>query len=383
MDMKPKMTFLASACLAATGFLSHANAQEQTIRIATVNPLSGPSAHMGKDNENGARMAIDELNAKGIMIGGRKAVFQLQSEDDGADPKQATAVAAKLVDAKVAAVIGHLNSGTSIPASKIYNDAGIPMISPASTNPKLTAQGYKSIFRVVTSDEKMGTVLGAYAAETLKAKTVAIIDDRTAYGQGVADEFGRGATAAGMSIVARQYTSDKATDFSAILTAVKAKKPDVIFYGGMDAVGGPMLRQMKQLNINARFMGGDGVCTGALPKLAGDGIGEGNVICGENGGIEEANRAALNDFKSAYEKRYGIAVVYNAAYAYDATMAVAAAMQKAGSADPAKYLAAMSGISFKGKTGEIAFDGKGDLRNGAVSIFTYVDGHHVLKSLIR
>lgn len=374
---------LISACLVGVCLLNHASAQEQTIRIATVNPLSGPSAHMGKDNENGARMAIEELNAKGIMIGGKKVIFQLQSEDDGADPKQATAIAAKLVDAKVAAVIGHLNSGTSIPASKIYNDAGIPMVSPASTNPKLTAQAYKSIFRVVTSDEKMGTVMGAYAAKTLKAKTVAIIDDRTAYGQGVADEFARGAAAAGVTIVARQYTSDKATDFSAILTAIKAKNPDIVFYGGMDAVGGPMLRQMKQLSINARFMGGDGICTGSLPKLAGDGMGDNNVICGENGGVEESNRAALNDFKAAYQKRYGIPVVYNAAYAYDATMAVAQAMQKADSAEPSKYLAAMSSVNFKGKTGDIIFNAKGDLKNGAVSVFTYTGGHHELISLIR
>lgn len=381
--MKPSYLSLLSAGLALSASINCAHAQEQSVRIATVNPLSGPSAHMGKDNENGVRMAIEELNARALVIGGKKIVFQLQSEDDGADPKQATAIAAKLVDAKVAAVIGHLNSGTSIPASKIYNDAGIPMVSPASTNPKLTAQAYKAIFRVVTSDEKMGSVMGAYAAKTLKAKTVAIIDDRTAYGQGVADEFARGAGAAGVNIVTRQYTSDKATDFSAILTAIKAKNPDVVFYGGMDAVGGPMLRQMKQLGIQAKFMGGDGICTGALPKLAGDGMGENNVICGENGGVDEANRAVLNNFKAAYQQRYGIPVVYNAAYAYDATMAVVQAMQKANSVEPSAYLPAMSTVNFKGKTGDIVFDAKGDLKNGAVSVFTYSGGHHELIALIR
>ena len=244
------------------------------VTIGHVSPVSGAIAHLGKDNEYGARMAIEELNAAGVTMDGHKVRLELMAEDDAADPKQATAVAQKLVDAKVAGVIGHLNSGTTIPASKIYSDAGIPQISPSATNPKYTRQGYKTAFRVVADDVQLGSTLGKYAVNTLKAQKIAVIDDRTAYGQGVAEEFTKAAQAAGAEIVAKEYTNDKATDFNAILTSIKGKKPDVVFFGGMDAVGGPMLKQMKSLGVNAKFMGGDGVCTSQLPALAGDAIGE-------------------------------------------------------------------------------------------------------------
>src|SRR3990167_4439258 len=220
-------------------------ADAQVIKIGHVGPTSGAIAHLGKDNENGAKMAIEELNDAGLTIGGAPTKFELLAEDDAADPKQGTAAATKLVDAKVAGVIGHLNSGTTIPASQIYNDAGIPQISPSATNPKYTRQGYAGVFRMVADDVHLGGTLGKYAVETLKAKTVAVIDDRTAYGQGVADEFEKGVAAAGGTVVGREFTNDKATDFNAILTTLKAKKPDVVFFGGMDAVAGPMLKQMN------------------------------------------------------------------------------------------------------------------------------------------
>src|SRR6187399_1233840 len=246
MQFTTKMIPLAGAI--ALVFAGAASAQE-VVKIGHVGPISGAIAHLGKDNENGARMAIDELNAKGVVIGGKKIKFELLAEDDAADPKQGTAAAQKLVDAKVNGVIGHLNSGTSIPASKIYSDAGIPQISPSATNPKYTRQGFKSAFRVVANDGQLGGTLGRYAVQELKGKSIVTIDDRTAYGQGVAEEFAKAVKASGGQIQDSQYTTDKATDFTAILTAVKAKKPDIVFYGGMDAVAGPMIRQMKQLGI--------------------------------------------------------------------------------------------------------------------------------------
>lgn len=291
-----------------TLFAASAHAQEQVVKIGHVAPLSGQVAHLGKDNENGARMAIDALNAKGLTIGGKKVKFQLLSEDDAATPQQGTAAAQKLVDAKVNGVIGHLNSGTTIPASKIYNDAGIPQISPSATNPKYTQQGFKGAFRVVANDGQLGGALGRYAATTLKVKNVAIIDDRTAYGQGVADEFAKAAKAAGLNIVGRQYTNDKATDFNAILTAIKGKNPDLVFFGGMDAVGGPMLRQLKQLGITPKFMGGDGICTEQLSSLAGDGMADGQVICAEAGGVEDSQKKGLEEFRAAYQKKFGTEV---------------------------------------------------------------------------
>jgi len=379
-QFKTKMIPFAGAV--AFAFSGTLYAQE-VVKIGEVAPITGPIAHLGKDVENGARMAIDELNARGTMIGGKKVKFELVAEDDGGDPKQGTAVAQKLVDDKVNGVIGHLNSGTTIPASKIYFEAGIPQISPAATNPKYTQQGFNTAFRVVANDGQLGGTLGRYAANVLKAKNIAVIDDRTAYGQGVAEQFSKGAKAAGVNIVATQFTNDKATDFNAILTAIKAKNPDLVFFGGMDAVAGPMLRQMKQLGINARFMGGDGICSEGLAELAGTGMANGQVICAEAGGVEDSRRNGIDNFKAAYKKKFGIDVQTYSPYAYDAVMTMAEAMQKAGSAQPARYLPELAKIHHQGVTGNIAFDTKGDIKDGALTLYTYKDGKRTLLAVTK
>jgi branched-chain amino acid transport system substrate-binding protein len=368
--MQVKLKAIVGAALITLG--TSAFAQELVVKIGHVGPTSGGIAHLGKDNENGARMAIEELNAKGVTIGGKKAKFELLAEDDAGDPKQGTAVAQKLVDSKVNGVVGHLNSGTTIPASKVYHDAGIPQISPSATNPKYTRNGYKTAFRVVADDVHLGGTLGRYAAKELKAKTFAVIDDRTAYGQGVAEEFEKAVKAAGGKIAERQFTTDKATDFTAILTAVKSKKPDVVFYGGMDAVAGPMIRQMKQLGINAKFMGGDGICSGELPKLAAGTMADNQVVCAEAGGVEGKQKAGMEKFKADFKKKFNADVQIYAPYVYDAVNVMVAAMVKAGSADPAKYLPVLAKTKdYKGVTGDITFDEKGDIKNGALTLFTY------------
>ena len=378
--MTTKLIPLAIA-LAVAGSAS----AQQVVKIGHVSPTSGPVAHLGKDMENAARMAVEELNAKGIVIGGQKVSFQLVAEDDASDPKQGTAVAQKLVDARVKGVIGHLNSGTSIPASKIYNDAGIPQISPATTAPQYTRQRFPGTFRVVADDSKLGGTLAKYAVDTLKVKNIAVIDDRTTYGQGVATEFIKGAKGPGVKIVGKEFTSATATDYTAILTSIRAKKPDLIFFGGMDAVGGPMLKQMKNLGITARFMGGDGVCTDALGRLAGDAVGaEGKVICAEAGGVTgAAQEKTMSDFRARFKQKTGQDVQLYAPYVYDAVMVMTAAMQKAGSAEPSKYLPELKKIQYKGVTGDIRFDAKGDIENGALTLFTYKDGKKAKLDVIR
>jgi len=337
-----KMIPLAAAL--AFAFAGTASAQEEIVKIGHVGPISGAIAHLGKDNENGAKMAVDELNAKGVVIGGKKVKIELLTEDDAADPKQGTAAAQKLVDAKVNGVIGHLNSGTTIPASKIYHDAGIPQISPSATNPKYTLQGFNTAFRVCANDGQLGGTLGRYAVQVEKAKKVAVIDDATAYGQGVAIEF------------------------------TKASNPDVIFFGGMDAVAGPMLRQMKTLGIKAKFMGGDGICTEALATLAGDAMGDGQVVCAEAGGVEDSGKAAMEAWREAYKKKFGIDVQIYAPYVYDAVMTMVQAMKDAGSAEPAKYLPFLAKIKYKGITGNIEFDKNGDMKDGTMTLYTYKGG---------
>jgi branched-chain amino acid transport system substrate-binding protein len=374
-----KYSLLASAALLAM------SAQAQTVvKIGHVGPISGAIAHLGKDNENGARLAIEDLNAKGISIGGAKVKFELVAEDDAADPKQGAAAAQKLVDGKVNGVIGHLNSGTSIPASKIYSDAGIPQISPSATNPKFTRQGYKTTFRVVADDVHLGGTLGRYAVNTMKGKNIAVIDDRTAYGQGVADEFEKAVKAAGGTIVGREFTNDKATDFMPILTTLKGKKPDVVFFGGMDAVAGPMLKQMKSLGVSAKFMGGDGICTSELSKLAGDAMADGQVVCAEAGGVEGAQKKAMDDFGVRYKKRFNDDVKLYAPYVYDAVNLMVDAMVTAKSSDPAKYLPVLAKTTgYKGVTGTISFDDKGDVKNGALTLYTYKGGKRDVMSVVR
>ena len=357
---------------------------QDVVKIGHVGPTSGQIAHLGKDNENGARMAIEELNAKGVTIGGKKVKLELLAEDDAGDPKQGTAAAQKLVDSKVMGVIGHLNSGTSIPASKIYSDAGIPQISPSATNPKFTRQGYKTTFRVVADDVHLGGTLGRYSVKELKGKSIAVIDDRTAYGQGVADEFEKGVKAAGGKTVGREFTNDKATDFTAILTSLKAKKPDIVFFGGMDAVAGPMMRQMKQLGIEAKFVGGDGICSSELPKLAAGTMGDGQVVCAEAGGVEGAAKKSMEDFSVAFKKKYNADVQVYAPYVYDAVNVMVAAMVKAGSSDPAKYLPVLAKTDgYKGVTGIIGFDAKGDIKNGALTLYTYKGGKREQIAVVR
>ncbi len=371
------------ALAVAALFSCAAHAQTVTVKIGHVAPMTGGIAHLGKDNEAGAKLAIADLNKSNIKIGGKTVKFELLSEDDGADPKQGTAAAQKLVDAKVAGVVGHLNSGTTIPASKIYSDAGIPQISPSATNPKYTLQGFKTAFRVVANDGQLGGTLGRYAINDLKGKTVAIIDDRTAYGQGVADEFAKGVQAAGGKIVGREYTTDKATDFMAILTNIKGKKPDVVFYGGMDAVAGPMLRQLKQLGIQAKFMGGDGICTTELPKLAGDALGDNMLYCAEAGGVVGKYVEKDKAFRARFQKEMKAEVKLYAPYVYDATMVMVEAMKKANSTDPKKYLPELAKIKYDGVTGPISFDKNGDINGGTLTLYTYKGGKRDLVKVIQ
>jgi branched-chain amino acid transport system substrate-binding protein len=373
MQLKFKLT-AAAALLAGVGV---ASAQDIVVKIGHVAPVSGPQASYGKDNENGARMAIEDLNAQNVVIGGKKAKFELLAEDDAADPKQGTAAAQKLCDAKVSAVVGHLNSGTTIPASKVYNDCGIPHITPSATNPTLTKPGYKTTFRLLANDNALGAGLAFYAADALKLKSVAIIDDRTAYGQGVADVFKATAKAKGIQVVDEQYTTDKATDFMAILTAIKAKNPDAIFFGGMSPQAGPMLRQMEQLGMsNAKYFGGDGICDQEIIKLSGGAKTLGNVICAEGGASLEKMPGGVA-WKKRYDAKFpGQFQVYSP-YVYDATMVLVDAMKRAGSTDPKAITAELPKTNYKGVTTTVQFEPNGELKNPAMTLYTYRDGKKI------
>ncbi|ATE61492.1 branched-chain amino acid ABC transporter substrate-binding protein [Thauera sinica] len=368
-----KKTVVAAAVMSIG--LGAAQAQEAVVKLGSAAPLTGTIAHLGKDLENGTRLAIETINAQGVTIGGKKVRFELIGEDDQADPRTGTTVAQRLVDAGVKGVVGHLNSGTSIPASRIYDQGGIPQISPASTNPKLTLQNFKGVFRTIANDVQQGGALGSFAVKGLGAKKVAIIDDRTAYGQGLADETEKAVKAAGAQVVAREFTTDKATDFNAILTKIRATGPDVIFFGGMDAQAGPMLRQLKQLGVNAKFLTGDGGCSPEMIKLAGDAM-TATTYC-SMAGLPLDKMPGGAAFRDQYRKRFNGEVQLYAPYAYDAAMAIVKAMEKAGSPEPSKYLPELKKSDFAGVTGNVSFDGKGDIKEGAVTIYSFKDGNWV------
>jgi branched-chain amino acid transport system substrate-binding protein len=270
--------------------------------------------------------------------------------------------------------VGHLNSGTTIPASKVYNDCGIPHVTGAATNPNLTKPKYDTTFRIIANDDALGAALANYAAKTLKLKKVAVIDDRTAYGQGVAEVFKRVAKANGMQIVDEQFTNDKATDFMAILTAIKAKAPDSVFYGGMDPQAGPMLRQMEQLGMGkVKYFGGDGICTAEIAKLAAGAKTLENVVCAE-GGASLAKMPGGTAWKKRYDEKYpGQFQVYSP-YTYDATFVLVDAMKRANSIDPKKYIPELKKSNFKGVTATIAFEANGEVKNPASTLYVYKDG---------
>ncbi|MGH8636875.1 MAG: branched-chain amino acid ABC transporter substrate-binding protein, partial [Burkholderiales bacterium] len=340
--------------------------KEITVRIGHAAPLTGGIAHLGKDNENGARLAIDQANAKGITIGGAKVKFELLAEDDEEKPDRGPIIAQKFADAKVSGVVGHLNSGVTIPASAVYHQAGIPMVSGSATNPKLTEQGFKEIFRIVGRDDQQGPAIASYLMSQFKLKTVAVIDDATAYGEGLANEVEKALKAAGVEVLPRERGTKDTRDWKAVLTKLRARNPDAVFYGGMDATGGPLLKQGRELGIKAVFAFGDGGCTDKMAELAGEKNTEG-MICSQAGiPVQAASKAFLD----AYKKKFDMDPILYAPFTYDATNLLIAAMQKADSADPAKYLPALASIEHKGASGTIRFDEKGDRKDAEITIFT-------------
>ncbi|MCA2997501.1 MAG: branched-chain amino acid ABC transporter substrate-binding protein [Rhodocyclaceae bacterium] len=348
------------------------------VKIAHAGPLTKKTPHLGKDDENGVALAIDQTNAKKIKIDGKVLKLEMISKDDEGDAKVGTTIAQQLVDAKVAAVIGHLNSGVTIPASEIYDKAGIPTISGSATNPTITERGLKTVFRTVGRDDQQGPAIAAYIASELKGKKVAIAHDKTAYGEGLAKEVEKTLKAAKVGVIANEQTTDTETDFKAILTKIKAKNPDVVFYGGMDQTGGPMLKQARELGIKATFAFGDGACTNEMFKLAGDAAN--GLVCSQAG---LPASAASKEFTDGFKAKFKTDVLQYAPYFYDATLAVVEAMKKANSVDPAKFTPELFNISFTGATGKVEFDAKGDRKDAEITIFLGNNGKIEPVSIVK
>jgi branched-chain amino acid transport system substrate-binding protein len=376
--MKVRYVSLA-ACL--LGMASLAAAQDEpVVKIGSAAPTSGPIAHFGKENENGARLAVEDVNRAGLVIDGKKIRLELDAQDDGGDPRLGTQVAQRLVDDGVVAVVGHLNSGVSIVASRIYHDAQIAQISPNATNPQFTLQGYNTTYRLVATDALQAPVLANYATHTLKAKRFVVVDDATQYGQGLADQFEKTVRANGGEVLSHEKTTDKAVDFKAILTKIKAEHPDAVFYGGFDATGGPFARQARQLQVNARVLGADGLCSDEMAKLAG--VAAENVVCSVAG--QPTSRMARGSaFSDAYQKRFGVPVLIYAPYAYDAVMVIVDAMKRANSTDHRKILAELPSTNYVGLIGPIRFDAHGDVADPQLALYRFEGGKMALLDVVR
>ena len=363
---KISLIVVAGAVVAA---LAACSKESPDVKIGHAAPLTGGIAHLGKDNENGARLAIEQANEAKLKIGGKDVKFTLVAEDDQADPKVGTTVAQKMVDAKVAGVVGHLNSGVTIPASALYKDAGIPMITGSATNPKLTEQGFKGIFRVVARDDQQGPAVASYLASQNKPKLVAVIDDATAYGEGLANEVEKTLKSAGVDVLPREKGTDKTTDWKAVLTKLKGRNPDAIFYGGMDATGGPLIKQARELDVKAVFAFGDGACTDKMSELAGAAA-EG-LLCSQAG---IPPQAATKAFLDAYKKRFNVDPILYAPFTYDAANLIIEAMKQVDSTEPAKYLPVLEKRVHNGASGRIEFDAKGDRKDAEITIFAMKGG---------
>lgn len=361
---------LAAAVLVSLGAASPVQADE-TILIGLAGPLTGPSARIGKDLENGAQLAIADANAQKPTLQGKPVTFKLLSEDDQSDPRTAVAVAQRLVDEGVAGVVGHWNTGTSIPAARIYHDAGIAQVAPVATGHGYTQQGFDTSFRVMGHDDDGGNYAGDYAVKVLKAKRIAVIDDRTAFGQGLADEFIKSLAAQGLQPVAREYVDDKSVDFSAVLTTVRSKNADLIFFGGVDSQAAPLARRIKQLGMNTQLMGAGGFVSQTFLTLAQK---EGEGVVALEPGLPLEQMPGGKAFEQAYRERYKTHIELHAPFAYDATRVLIAAIEQAGSADPADYLPKLRAIHYQGVTGTIAFDAQGNLQQPSFTLYRVVDG---------
>jgi len=332
-----------------------------TIKIATQSPLSGGQAALGEGIKNGAQLALEQLGGPLTRMGFR---LELVPFDDQAKPDVGVANAKNLVtDPAILLVVGHLNSGVAIPSSEVYKDSMLAMISPANTNPLITDRKLKNVFRVVGRDDIQGVVGAEYAATELKVKTVYILHDKTAYGQGVAEFFRQHAPKVGMRVLGFEGTEEKA-NFDPIITPIRARNPELVYFGGIYDQAGIFFKQARAKGLRARFMGPDGMDSSELAKIAG------NAIVGMTystvAGPTSVYPAAAK-FARDYKAKYGKDPEPFAAQAYDATAIGLAAIQRAVAANGGRrptreqVTAEMHKTrAFKGLTGTFTFDAKGD-----------------------
>lgn len=361
--------FLISAVLAIA--LSGCGGDSNTVKIGCAAPLTGDQAQLGIDTCNGVKLAVEEANAKGIGIPGSR--FEALALDDQHIPAQAVNVAKKFVaDSSVLAVMGHFNSSCTKPASAIYHEARLVQLTAVSTNPEISRQGFDTFFRTAATDDVQGPRGAHYAAQQLKVKKIFVIDDKTTYGKGLADEFEKEALKLGLQILGHEGITQGDKDFSPLLTKIKPLEPELIYFGGIYPEGALLVRQARGLGMTTQFMGGDGLANPLFIQLATPEIAEGVYATMIGGDVRKVPTA--QEFIKTYESKYGTMGQWSA-YSYDATNILIQAIVKAGKKDREEVLRAMRAIpEFSGITGSVVFDEKGDNKNQVIGMFRFQKG---------
>ena len=343
--------------------------KEEVIKIGVAAPLTGDQAKIGTDLRNGVTLAVEEWNAKGGVLGKKIAVVAV---DDQHDPKQAVSVANKLVNERVAGVVGHFNSSCSIPSSDVYHRGGVPMISPGSTNPQLTEKGYRGVFRVCGRDDQQGKVGAEFVINKLNLKRIAVIHDKTTYGQGLADEF-RKFVKGKVEIVYYGGIIQGDKDFKTVLTSVREKNPQLIYFGGIYPEAGLLVKQARELGIAVPFMSGDGTIDPKFVEIAGVKAAEGTYLTFSP---DTKQIPTAKSFVENYERKYGEIGPYSV-YAYDAANILLTAVREAGSSEGKAVMDKLHSMEFSGALGKIRFDEKGDVTVSPYVVWITKDGKFI------
>ncbi len=359
-----KLVWSGIALAASLAFAGTADAQ---IKIGVAGPLTGPNAAFGAQLKNGAEQAVADINAAG-GINGQK--LELSLGDDVSDPKQGVSVANKFVGDGVKFVIGHFNSGVTMPASEVYAENGIYMISPSATNPKITERGLWNVARTCGRDDQQGEVAAQYIATTLKGKKVAIVHDKTTYGKGLADETQKGINKAGIKEVLYEGVNTGEKDFSALVSKIKASGAEVVYWGGLHTEGGLIVRQMRDQGVGAVLMSGDGITTDEFAAIGGPGV-EGTLMTFPPDPQKRPEAAEV--VKKFLDKNYKPESY--TLYSYAALQVIAESATDAKSVDPKKVAeATRSGKKFKTVIGDLSFDKKGDITRPDYVVYTWKKG---------
>ena len=357
---------LLAAALAATA-LSGCQKSGETIKIGLAGVQTGPDGEIGTAPIRGSQIAIDEWNARGGLLG--KKIESVTRDDEG-KPNQAVAVAQELVSAGVVAVVGHFNSGCSLPASDVYHQAGILQITPASTNPKITDRGYAQTFRMCGRDDQQGLVSALFARDTLKLSKIAVLHNKTAYGQGIAEVFKSTFEKAGGTVVLFDGLAGEELDFRATISSLQKAGAQAVYWGGMYNQGGALYNQLREAGFKGAFLGGDGIYDNELIKTVGPKADSVFITFGP----DYMKLEAAKPFLAAYKAKYGQEAGGYSIYGYDAANTLFSAIQKAGTTDADKVSQALRSQEWPTLQGGAAFDAKGDLKKAGYVIWTIRDG---------